>query len=310
MKAALRGLLTCLALSCGGNTLAQGNNSLVLRMGEGRWPVWQGMGVGESSLNMGNMMYPGGGGLEGFLAAVITHGLLLHGSRTAMRNEQQAKADQVLRPHGPAIDGLTPERLLSGARERLSSDDRQRPQVLELRPSYAMSSDERTLVLDNAIRLVPPQGTPLDRVIRVIAPALLATDPTAQWQLDQGQPLQQQASAMLAHSIQLALSVSPATAAGKPSKTLRYRTGATETMERGKLLALGCDRIIMETLRGWILSAPRSDSKPEDCALRPYAFEAEAFTAAAAAPLPHPAAAAADPVATPAAPAVPVTPPH
>lgn len=310
MKAALRGLFASLVLWSGGNAVAQDNSGLVLRLGEGTWPVWQGMGVGEASLNTGSMMYPGGGGVEGFLAAVIVHGLLLHGSRTAMRSEQQAKANQVLNPHRPAIDGLTPDLLLTAAREQLPPAQRGRAYVLELRPSYSMSSDERTLVLDNAIRVMAAQGSPQDRIVRVIAPALQATDPSAHWQQDQGQPLQVQAVAMLAHSIQLALRVPSDAAAGTAARTLRYRTGTSETMERGKLLAEGCDRIVMETLRGWLLSAPRIDSKPERCALQPYAFETDAIAAKAAVPAPHPAAAAADPAATPSARAVPATPPH
>lgn len=310
MSAALRGLMAGLVLLMGAGVQAQEGRGLELRMGEGTWPVWQGVGAGEASLNTGNMMYPGGGGLEGFLAAVITHGLILHSSRAAMRNEQQAKADQVLNPHRPAINGLTPEKLLAATRDQLSPADRQVQQVLEIRPAYTLSADERTLVLDNAIRVQSAQGTPQDRIVRVLAPALDAADPSAHWQQDQGQALQQQAATLLAHSIQLALSIPPAAAEGKPARTLRYRSGATETMERGKLLAMGCDRIVLETLRGWVLSAPRADAKPQACASQPFAFEVAAVTAAAATPAPRPATGAADPAASPAVPADPVTPPR
>jgi hypothetical protein len=310
MNTALRGLMAGLVLSTGAIASAQDNRGLELRMGEGNWPVWRGTSAGEASLNTGNMMYPGGGGLEGFLAAVITHGLILHSSRAAMRNEQQAKADQVLNPHRSAIDGFTPERLLVAASEKLAPAERQNAQVLELRPSYTLSADERTLALDNAIRVQSPQGAPQDRIVRVLAPPLQVVDPSAHWQQHQGQALQQQAATMLAHSIQLILSIPAAATEGEPTRTLRYRTGSGETMERGKLLTTGCDRIVMETLRGWVLSAPRMDAKPEACAAQPYAFEAVAVTAAAATPAPRPAAAAADPAASPAAPAGQVTPPH
>ena len=310
MSAALRGLMAGLILWAGASAQAQDSRGLVLRMGEGAWPMWQGMGAGEASLNTGNMMYPGGGGLEGFLAAVITHGLILHSSRAAMRNEQQARADQVLNPHRSAIDGLTSEKLLAATRDKLLPADRQAQLVLELRPSYTLSADERTLVLDNAIRLQSPQGTSQDRIVRVMAPTLDAADPSAHWQQDQGQALQQQAVTMLAHSIQLALSIPTAAAEGKPARTLRYRSGGAETMERGKLLAMGCDRIVMETLRGWVLSAPRTDTKAGDCITQPYAFEAQPVTTAAAVPAPHPTAAAADPSASPGTPVDPVRPPH
>jgi hypothetical protein len=246
MNTALRGLMAGLVLSTGAIASAQDNRGLELRMGEGNWPVWRGTSAGEASLNTGNMMYPGGGGLEGFLAAVITHGLILHSSRAAMRNEQQAKADQVLNPHRSAIDGFTPERLLVAASEKLAPAERQNAQVLELRPSYTLSADERTLALDNAIRVQSPQGAPQDRIVRVLAPPLQVVDPSAHWQQHQGQALQQQAAPMLAHSIQLILSIPAAATEGEPTRTLRYRTGSGETMERGKLLTTGCDRIVME----------------------------------------------------------------
>lgn len=310
MSLALRGLLTSLLLCVGFGSLAQENRGLELRMGEGQWPLWRGVAAGEASLNTGNMMYPGGGGLEGFLAAVITHGLILHSSRAAMRNEQQAKADQVLNPHRNAIDALTPERLLVETREMLTPAERLTPKVVELRPAYTLSADERTLTLDNAVRVIPPQGTPQDRIVRVMAPALQEADPGAHWQQDQGQALQRQAATLLAHSIQLVLSIPHTAGEGQPARTLRYRSGHSETMERGKLLAMGCDRIVMETLRGWVLSAPRTDAKGASCATSPYAFEATAVTTAAAAPAPRPATEATDPPASPAAPAGPVTPPR
>ncbi|MGI9217933.1 MAG: hypothetical protein ACR2JA_13165 [Hydrogenophaga sp.] len=310
MSTALRGLMAGLVLCVGVSAYAQDGRGLELRMGEGNWPAWQGVGAGEASLNTGNMMYPGGGGLEGFLAAVITHGLILHSSRAAMRNEQQAKADQVLNPHRNAIDGLTAEKLISATRDQLPPADRQAQQVLELRPAYTLSADERTLMLDNAIRVQAAQGKPLDRIVRVLAPALDTADPSAYWQQDQGRPLQQQAATLLAHSIQLALSIPPSAADGKPAKTLRYRSGSADTMERGKLLAMGCNRIVMETLRGWILSAPRTDAQPETCATQPYAFEAADLTATGATPAPRPATGAADPAASTAVPADPATPPR
>ncbi len=275
MNALLKHFLACLLICCSGSTVAQ-DDGLVLRMGEGRWPAWKGADVGEASLNQGNMMYPGGGGIEGFLAAVLTHGLILQGARSALQKEQQARADAVLNPHRPAIESITPEYLLVAARDLLAPRDRQTPRTLELRPVFIMSPDERTLVLDNAIRAVAGEGSVQEKIVRVIAPALQELDASGHWQSDNGQALRQQASIMLAHSIQLVLSL-PATppASVKSSMTLRYRFGNAENMERAKLLSRGCNRIVMETLKGWVLSAPRSDRKTDECRLRPYEFGTE-----------------------------------
>jgi hypothetical protein len=287
MKTLLKGFLAGLLICHGASTVAQ-EDKLVLRMGEGTWPAWKGVAAGEASLNQGNMMYPGGGGLEGFLAAVITHGLLLHGSRSAMQREQQAKADAVLNPHKPVIDSITPQHLLEASRGLLTPKDRLATRTLELRPVFTMSHDERTLVLDNAIRIAPEGGAAQEKIVRVIAPAIKEPDASGHWQSDNGQALKKATATMLTHSIQLALAM-PATteAPAKPHRTLRYKSGDTENMERAILLGRGCNRIVMETLKGWLLSAPRSDSKEEECLLRPYDYEMEDQAAASPSTTPN-----------------------
>ena len=50
--------------------------------------------------------------------------------------------------------------------------------------------------------------------------------------------------------------MAPAQRAEAPQRTVRYRQGNAERIERAQVLAERCDRLLLRNLRGWLLSVP------------------------------------------------------
>ena len=61
---------------------------------------------------------------------------------------------------------------------------------------------------------------------------------------------------MLAHSIEIVVHPAARAAQNASAKTQRYRFGEIEKMERGVPLASGCNRVVLRTLREWLMSVP------------------------------------------------------
>ena len=48
----------------------------------------------------------------------------------------------------------------------------------------------------------------------------------------------------------------PVEANSAPERTFRYVEGGKDRMERAQLVTPGCERVVVRTLRGWLLSIP------------------------------------------------------
>jgi len=60
--------------------------------------------------------------------------------------------------------------------------------------------------------------------------------------------------------VDIAVAQMAAAADETPSKTVRFPQGGTERIERAQVLAERCDRVLIRTLRGEIMSVPRRSS--------------------------------------------------
>lgn len=125
-------------------------------------------------------------------------------------------------------------------------------------------------------------AAPVTPVAAAASAALTGSAPTTQasvaqqhWSADNAKALKVETAAMLAHAIDAALTQLPRTAstpaapAEVPFRTHRYLMGDVETMERGQLLARGCDRVLLRTLRGNLLSAAVQPSRDKASACAP-----------------------------------------
>lgn len=223
----------------------------------------EGAGVGAG----GTMLYPAPG-LAGFLAAVLTHGALVAGAQNSERQKQQAAADRVLEPHLPALREWTAQALWESAMAKTGAPSgspaapdagaAKAAWVGEAVPSFAMTQDAGALVLDVAIKLTPALGgAASETFVRVVSAPLQTPDAAAHWGAQGSSALKATAAAMLAHALELSSrQADPASAEEPPFRTHRYRVGNAERTERAQEVAGGCERKLLRTLRGWLLSVP------------------------------------------------------
>lgn len=222
------------------------------------------------------MLYPAPNAV-GLLAAIVTHSLLTSSARDAQKQQMQAKADEVLAPFRPLIEATQPQDLLARAWPAtglagsvplwLNTD---RPAsvastdtagTLEWRPTFLLTQDRRSLVLDLALAVrlrESPQSLAYQNTVRVVGRPRPETDPTAAWTADNGSTWHRATSGLLAVALEIAMqdwqgqfSRTEATA-----RTVRYQEGERERMERAQVLKEGCEHTVIRTLRGWLMAVP------------------------------------------------------
>ncbi len=236
-------------------------------------------------------------GVAGFVAAVITHGVINSGLKESQKRSMQASADEVLQPFEPLLSGLTNRRLLelnlpriataSPIRVLAASEPGGSAWVVETAPVFSMTSDRRALVLDNHVKIFGPGASTVSytRTIRVVSAPLgvppsvpvparpAASNATVDsasvvqdamvpiWLAEGGQMLKDQSAVLLGESLQLAVTdfTSPAVDDKSPHKTFRYAEGGTERMERAQFVGERCGRTLIRTLRGHLMSIPAVD---------------------------------------------------
>lgn len=225
-------------------------------------PAWRGMPADEASGTQGaSMMYPAPNA-AGLLAAILTHAVIVSGTRESARKARQDEADKVLLPHLRSIGRLTAERVGQAAAALLAARPAARAatgRVLEVRPSFALAPDQRVLVLDSAVKITAAGSAAapqFEGIVRVVSTPRLDVEPQAAWTAEDGRLLEQESVAMLAHSLEVALAVANRPADPASARTQRYVHGAAEKMERGELLASGCGRVVLRNLRDWLMSVP------------------------------------------------------
>jgi hypothetical protein len=227
----------------------------------------------------GAMLYPAAG-VAGFIAAVITHGLVVESAKSIQRKALQDDADKVLLPYRAMLDGIKNPELMRKALHRsafadggklLGASEPGGPGwVLESVPAYGMTQDERALVLDNNVTIHrggEGSNNTYQAVIRVVSQPRTEEHPQAFWNSNEGLTLKEEITSLLAHSLDLALQDARAAEGTDPAvfKTVRFREGAAEKMERAQLIARRCGREVIRTLRGWLMSVP-SDTAGEAAA--------------------------------------------
>ena len=207
----------------------------------------------------------------GFIAAIITHSLLADSQNDRQKQALQAKADMVLRPYRPVLDDYKHTELMQAALDKTPwggaktlagpAQARGTGWVVESLPFFSMTQDQRALVLDNVVSVYPPgeMNKPLyQSTVRVVSQPRMVPDMERYWKDDAGVALKAESASLLAHSLALALQETAGPTAGDAPafRTVRYREGEAEKMERAQVLSQACDRQVIKTLRGWLMSVP------------------------------------------------------
>jgi hypothetical protein len=244
----------------------------------------------DATMGRYGMLYPAPN-LVGLLAAVVAHGVVSGAVQDKKRAAIREAADKVLAPYQPTLDTITHSTLLPqglaktrrGAGKTVvpAGEAETRQWLVETIPVYSMTQDQRALVLDNALVVRGPEaGAPVvyQNVVRVVSAPLPAGDdkpPVAgAWLADDGRLLKEVSADLFAESFdlmlgELAQGPQAQPAEDKPHKTVRYLEGGTVKMERATPVLERCDRAVLKTLRGWLMSVPRQLGVGEECAEAP-----------------------------------------
>ena len=179
------------ALACGAAQAAE--PAVALRVPAAAELPWRGLAGAEAAGAAGAILYPVPG-LVGLLAAVFTHGAVVEGTRSAQRSKQQEAADQVLEPYRSALATWTPRALLDatatrlggGAVRVLASDTEADAEewLVEISPSFAITPDHATVLLDNTVRVTRasvPGGPRFENTVRVLSAPLVPADARGHW---------------------------------------------------------------------------------------------------------------------------------
>jgi hypothetical protein len=231
-----------------------------------------------AGLGTGAMFYPGFG-LMGFLAAVATHGVINESFKNSQKSKLQEEADKVLLPYRDALDKFEYAELLQRSATLLKprheykllaatekpADEWRNAWRLDSAPVFQFTQDQSAIVLESAIAIYAPDSTGKAKpgytsVVKVISQATIGDDVASQWADKDTERFKTVSANLVAESIEIALSdwAQGATKAEAPHQTVRYALGKEEKMERAQVLAQSCERVLMRSLRGALISAPPS----------------------------------------------------
>lgn len=237
--------------------------------------------------NTTQILYPAPG-LIGLLAAVATHAVIVGATRGSERSKIQIEADNVLAPYRASLATLDHSSLFQRAMEK-SADVAWSPTltagdaaggstwVVESQPVFLMTQDQRAVILENTVAVFAPGAAvspAYQNVMRVVSRPMPDGDVVAGWNAEQGQRLREVSSELLALSLAMArrAAVGELPAPGTAQKTFRFTEGGRERFERAQLVSRGCDRLVLQNLRGWLMSVPAqadAEGAPATCAGEP-----------------------------------------
>lgn len=215
------------------------------------------------------LLYPAPS-VGGFLAAVITHGLLVESAKKSRKEEIQAAADRVLLPYRGVLDSYRFPDLMAEALGKTQHAGRAQlvaegsavvgDAVVESVPIISMTQDQQAIVLDHVLHMRSPvtaEAATYRNSIRVVSRPRDEPDPVAYWTADGGRKLKEEIAGLLALSLDIAFADAiGGKGAGAPQRTVRYREGSRVRMQRAEVLDEQCGRVLMRNLRGDLMSVP------------------------------------------------------
>jgi hypothetical protein len=219
----------------------------------------------------GSMLYAGP--LVVALGELAAHGAYESNKQAKEREAKNSLSDIVLAPYEPGLSHFTNADLMGRALSGLATHgdkmliqftERAGPGwLIESSPTFFMTQDARALVLQNWIVVHSPDAASpatFNGVVEVVGSPREAVgkDSENSWMVEDGARLQSASVDLLRESVSLALSEIHGDFAGHAAAfhTVRYPRGGSEKMERAQILRETPRRLVLKTLRGWIMSVP------------------------------------------------------
>ena len=219
----------------------------------------------------GSMLYTGP--LVLAFGELLAHGVYESNKQAKERNAKNSLSDIVLAPYQSALSHFTNADLMGRALQGLATHGdkmlirfTERPGpgwLIESSPTFFMTQDARALVLQNSIVVHSPDAmspATFNGVVEVVGPPreVVGRDSENSWMIEDGARLQSASVDLLRESVSLALSEIHGDFAAHAAAfhTVRYPRGGSEKMERAQILRESPRRLVLKTLRGWIMSVP------------------------------------------------------
>lgn len=229
----------------------------------------------QAGLGTAAMMYPAPN-VGGLLAAVITHALLVEAAKKDQKTKMQEAADMVLVPYQTVLDGFNHRDLMRRALEKVTVSAKGKlieasgKSVTEIMvssaPIFSLTQDQGAIVLDNIVGIfMPGAESGPGFTIRIVSTGKDAPDLVAFWTANDGEQLKEESARLVAQSLDIAFGEVAVEADREaiPFRTIRYREGLTEKIERAQILSNQCGRLLIRTLRGVLMSVPASRTAAE-----------------------------------------------
>lgn len=239
------------------------------------------VGFDQAGAGGGSMLYPAPNAV-GLLVAVLAHGAIVESAKIAQKEKMQADANVVLSPYQGAISNFELRELMRRARDKAApvaaarliepTEDPGQDMVVHSVPTFSLTQDQKAIVLDNTIGIRLPgaaAAAAYQSTIRVVSSVKEVEDPLAYWTSNDGEKLKDESAQLVSESLAIALQDMRADAKAAPPsfRTVRYREGVAEKMERAQVIGTRCDRLLIRTLRGLLMSVPTATpGSNEDCA--------------------------------------------
>jgi hypothetical protein len=219
----------------------------------------------------GSMMYSGP--LPVALVEVAAHAAYESHRQANEKKNKNSLNDVVLAPYQAALSHFTNADLMRRALDGLPthgtkvlvqySEKAGAGWLIECSPKFFMTQDARALVLQNEIVIHSPDAASpatFKNVVEVVGPPRdsVGRDSENTWMIEDGAALTGVSVELLRESVSLALSDIHGDFAGpaRAYHTVRYPRGGEEKMERAQTLRQTPRRVVLKTLRGWIMSVP------------------------------------------------------
>ncbi len=248
------------------------NPNLSLRLPKEEKIAYQGVvSFDQAGTGSAGILYPAVGGLVGVFAAVLTHAAVVEGAKSSQKSKLQEEADKILEPYQSVLSEFPAKDLLHRALDKVSTGGTKRlvgsleepgaTWLVETAPVFSLTQDQSALVLDNLISIYRPDAPTVvayQKAVRVVLTPKDESDPVGYWTARQGENLKDESASLFAHSLEVAIAEAKAgpPASAPSQKTFRYAEGKTERIERAYLVSERCDRIVIKTLRGGLMSVP------------------------------------------------------
>jgi hypothetical protein len=251
--------------------LAAGKADWILRLPKEESVMFRGIvSYDQAGVGTASMLYPAPN-LGGLVAAIITHGLLVEAAKKDQKDKMQAAADTVLMPYQNVLNGFRHRELMTraigkastGGKGRLvEAADKSATEILvESAPVFSLTQDQGAIVLDNVVGIsMPGAESGTSYTIRIVSTAKNAPDLQAFWTDNEGEQLKEVSAQLFALSLDIAFGEANQDSGRDaiPYRTIRYREGSAERIERAQVLGDRCERLLIRTLRGVFMSVPAS----------------------------------------------------